>query len=204
MATEFDDILGDDFQSRRDYVRSIYEDDLGRDDAENDPDGVSYWTGRTDLVGNDLLKAIRLRAGLDNTLLEDPTYAAFDRARRTQALQVQNDLDKSQADLATQRRIAGVKFDSAQREGLQTANDLAESRGMFRSGGRLQARGEVTRDVQQARSENELNYVTGRRDLQDNANRQIQDLSRERDEQELAARTRLTNQSIQDTQRAAI
>lgn len=195
MAIEFDDLTADSFQSRGDTIRSIYNDDL---DRGTDQEGLDYWMGRTDLTGDALLKEIRSTAGLTNELYEDTVYSAYDRRRRQQALTTQSNLDKLIDDRNNQRLIANQGFDDQLTSSLDNADDSAESRGMFSSGGRYDARADASKSIERNRQSSNLATTTQIRDARESAANDLSAMSRERDEQEIAARKRLTTRSIQD------
>lgn len=188
-----------DFEDRRDYVRELYREILGR---EPDPGGLRYWAERrTDLTGDDLRKEMRNAAIVDNQLFADPAYAAFMRASNQQAGTIEADRLQAQRNLENQRRIDAARLDRQQEIGLQKVDDAAEARGMFRSGGRIEDRAELAKDIAFQRGEQEVDFTTRGQKIQRDAAQELAKLSRQRDEQEIATRNTLTQQSIQEAAR---
>lgn len=190
-----------DFQNREDYVRTLYQNELGRTDI--DEGGLDYWTRRRlDLSGDDLIKAMRGAAGYDNTLYEDPAYSAFMRSYNQRSATVNADKVAREREIANTRDIAAAGFQRKLTEGNRQVDDDAESRGMFRSGGRLNKRARLAEGIAFERSTAENQYANQASELNRAASGDLSELSRKRDEEEIAARRRLSTRTIQDNARA--
>ena len=191
-----------DYEVREDQIREMYREELGR---EPDAGGMRYWLNkRTDLTGDDLRREIRGAGIVDNDLYKDPAYAAFMRGNNQQAGTVEADRIQATRNLQNQQRIATAKFDLNEKRGLEKVNDEAESRGMYRSGGRIKNRGDLVTDIGMQRGEQAVNNSERQNTVQRDAANELARLSRERDKQEVVSRNNLTNKSIQDHQRAQL
>jgi hypothetical protein len=73
---------------------------------------------------------------------------------------------------------------------------------MFRSGGRLKKRTRLADSIAFERSSAENQFGQQANDLNRAASGELSDLSRKRDEEEIAARRRLTARTIEDNARA--
>lgn len=177
-----------------DYIRSIYRTDLGQ---TADDEGLNYWKD-SGLGGIDLVKAMREAAGMSNELFADSAYTAFDRQRRHRELEIESDRLARTAALQRQRQVAGAEFDRQRDLGLSAIDREAESRGAYRTGGRLRKRGELVQRIAGERSRSELSSIDQEAELNRQAAAQVADLSRQRDEQEVAARRRLTQKSAME------
>lgn len=182
------------FESRRDYVKAIYEQQLGR---EADYEGLNYWIEQRNLQGNDLIRQMRESAGLDNTLFQDPAYAAFERQRMQQDGTIEADRLARLREIDAQRQLAGATYDRNLQIGLENVDDKAEARGMYRSGGRTKSRQELATAIANERGAAELQSSSQAADVNRAAAADRAELSRQRDEQEVATRNRLTQKSIQ-------
>ena len=182
------------WQERKDYIETIYREELGRN---ADPDGLEYWAN-TDLQGDELVKKIREIAGLDNTLYEDPAYAVYMRNMRQREATIEADRKARAREIENQRVIANAGIDEQQRQGMRNINDSAEARGMYRSGGRISDRADLAKNLAVTRAQTELASTTQQNELNRTAASELASLSRGRDEQEVETRQRLTNQSIQE------
>jgi len=194
-AEEFDQPADPDFQDRSDYIANLYRTVLGR---QGDAAGQAYWEGRTDLSGQDLLTEFRKGAGLDNELYADPAYNAFMRTYRQREGTINADRADQARHLANQNKITQHVFDRQQEQGLQNTNNSYESRGMYQSGGRIRDRGQLITDIATNRANSTLANTRQQNELNRGAAQEMASLSRQRDEQEVAARNRLTNKSIQE------
>lgn len=180
----------------RRYIREVYESDLGRTGVSDGE--VDYWVG-TGLSGNDLIMTMRDAAGLDNELYEDPAYSAFMRSLRARESEVREDLDFTRSRIERQRLLASDLRDRQIEQGTDRINQSAESRGMFRSGGRLRDLAENRADIDRNFSRQELGFADQEAEATRRATRQLAQGSRSRDEAEIAARNRLTQRSIQES-----
>lgn len=189
-----------DFQQRRDYVETLYREELGRNP---DAAGLDFWTTGegAQYEGMDLIRRFRDAAGLDNTLYQDPAYAAFMRTMRQREGTIEADRAARARELANQRTIAQAAFDRQEQRGLRQVDNAAEARGMYRSGGRIRNRAQLAGDIAVGRAEQELNYSNQQNELNRRAAAELADLSRQRDEQEIATRNTLTRNSIDEVAR---
>ncbi len=186
------------FQDRRDYIRAIYEEELGRDADEA---GLAYWD-RSGLEGFDLVREMRNAAGLDpNTLHRDPAYSAFIRGVRAREGQIENDRMARVAQLRRQNEINMARLNRQEQQGLRRVDQSAEARGMFRSGGRISERQRLVEETGAQRAQTATGYAGSVADVNRAADAARGDLSRRRDEEEIAARQRLNRQSMMEAAR---
>ena len=190
-------------EARRDEINRIYYQSLGRTDP--DQAGLDYWMGRTDLTG-DALRQQMIGAspmagvnsnGLTASIMQDQSYASFLRGHTFNESQIQSRL--AAANDAAARQISGQRpvWEQSRKVGLQGVDQNYESRGMFRSGGRLNSRNEVNAnvDLQKGQFEGRINDANAQ-NQRDSADA-IAAGRRENVEQQMAARTRLTQGSVQ-------
>lgn len=187
---------------RSSLINQIYYQELGRIGA--DQGGLDYWRGRTDLTDEALRQQIR-GAGLGPNvgesvvapLLADNNYSQFLRGMQFNESQIQSNLQAAQE--AARRRITGQagQYDLQRQQGLQNVDESFESRGMYRSGGRLAKAGEVQRAVDLNQRQFEEGIYEGTAQMERDAAQKIADMRRQRAEEELGARVRLTEGSAQ-------
>lgn len=179
-----------------DYVRQIYETEIGQ---PADQAGIDYWRG-TGLDGDALVKAMRYSAGMDNTAYDDPAYSAFARTLRAKHATISADRDARLQTIRNQRALSTAGLDLRQEQGLQQVDNDAAARGMYSSGGRVEARQRLLQQIAQDRATQENDYTQQEADTVRQASNDIGSLSQQRDEEEVAARGRLTAQSIANEQ----
>ena len=185
---------------RNSLINQIYYQELGR--LSPDEEGLAYWSGRTDLDDAGLRRAIRgsaLGASAAESptaaLMADQSYSAFLRKMQFNESQIQSSLQAAQE--AAARRIQGQAgmYDKQREQSQRNVDQNFESRGMFRSGGRLKtaAEGRTAIDYQQTQFETGVQEEKAR--MEREAASSIADLRRQRAEEELGARDRLTQRS---------
>lgn len=143
-------------------------------------------------------QVLRLGAGIGvpewrSEILEDPSYAAFDRQFDYNRSKIQSDFialkDRLKRDL---QRQEGVYQDQT-RQGLEGIDQSMENRGLFRSGQRGIKRGELQNRIADQRQR----FIDSQGETREEARRTkregIADLKRRRAEERLGARTRLTD-----------
>lgn len=178
---------------RRRYIEEVYRTHLGR---PADEEGLRYWYG-TDLSGVDLINQMRHSAGLDSELYQDAAFAAFERMRAHREGQIESEREYRGTQIDSQRRLAGSLLDRQQDIGLRQVDRDFESRGLYHSSGRTDARGDVLTDIGLNRQTQELQFAQQRADVNRQAAIDLANLSRQRDEEEVAARQRLSNRSLE-------
>lgn len=185
-------------ESREDLIRRLYYQELGR--LNVDQQGMDFWTGEGFVEDESVLRN-RLRGGAGLTgpsvtmpLLADQSYAAFMRKMQFDESQIQSSLQAAQE--AAQRRITGQAgvYDQQRKQSEDGVNSSFEAR-QNRSGGRLVKinEGRTAIDRQQTEFKNNIGEASAQ--MERDAASSIADLRRERAEQELGARDRLTQRS---------
>lgn len=159
--------------------------ETGRDPGKQGTDSMGDW--------EEITAALRQRqAQGPNPAMEDPAYQAFLRMSGVQTANIKNEIQAriEQTQRENNRAAAGY----AQQKDEQTRNiglDY-EDRGFYSSGIRANKQGEAGAKLDYARQQEE----TARNDALANANRtaegQIGQLGQQRAEEEIAARTRVT------------
>ena len=181
---------------RNELIRRLYYQELGRNDATDEE--INYWAG-TGLDENALRSNMRNSAGLSGEsvtapLLADQSYAAYLRGMQFNESQIQSSLQAAQE--AAARKIQGQRptWDQQRTDGAQNIDSGYERR-QNRSGKRLvdlnKQRSAV--DNSQLQFETGINEAKGQMERDAAAN--IASLRRERAEQEIGARDRLTMRS---------
>lgn len=130
-------------------------------------------------------------------LLEDPTYAAFDRQFDYNRSKLQSDFialkDRLKRDLERQEGV----FQEQERQGLEGIDRSMENRGLYRSGQRGIERGELSNRIADSRQR----FIDTQGETREEARRAkregIADLKRRRAEERLQARTRLTQRDAE-------
>jgi len=182
-------------------INEIYYQELGQTKA--DQGGLDYWLGRNDLDEAQLRASIREAAGESavgaadtGDLLADQGFAAFMRKMQFDESTIQSSLQAAQE--AAQRRITGQagQYDYQRRASEEGVNQGFESRGMYRSGGRLGKVHEGRTNIDRAQTEFESGIHEATAKMETDAASSIANLRRERAEQELGARDRLTQRSV--------
>lgn len=176
-----------------DYIRQIYEADIGQ---PADEAGISYWQG-TGLRGMDLIKAMRHSAGMDTQAYDDPAYNAFARTYRSRMLETMADRDNQLNDIRRNRTLALANLASQRKQSLTNVDNDFAARGMYRSGGTIRKRAQVGQEYDVQEATTDLGYANQENEAVRGAASTLADLSAQRDEQEVAARGRLTSNSIQ-------
>lgn len=182
-------------------IQQIFRTELGRG---ADEEAVRHYVG-TGLTGLDLVKSILHTAGKGSQLelFNDPAYAAFARTQRIRQAQLEAERAQRLSDIARQRQIMNLGFDRQRKQAVEDVNQGFANRGMYRSGARVAKLAEETQDLDLRRQTSELQFSGQEADINRTIADSIGELSRQRDEQEIAARNRITDRSIRDAQLAA-
>ena len=193
-------------EARRDEINRIYYEKLGRTDP--DQEGLDYWMGRDDLSLDQLQRAIVANSpmadklgvedggNVNSDLLADSQYSTFLRNMNFNESQIQSSL--SAATEAAARRIQGGKagYDRQRQQGQEQIDGSYEAR-QNRSGKRLVDLSRRRADVDR----NQLTFETGinesKAKMQRESAQQIAGLRRNNVEQQMGARDRLTQRSVQ-------
>jgi len=125
-------------------------------------------------------------------VLQDPTYAAFDRNFEYNRSKVHDEFlalkDKLARDLVRQ----DARYDQQRVEGTRGVNRSMDNRGLYRSGQRHMGLGRMNNKIDFEREQ----YVSGQGEVREEGRRKKQeaigDLKRQRAEERLGARSRLT------------
>lgn len=186
---------------RSTLINRLYYQELG--EINPDQAGLDYWNGRTDLDEAGLRAQIRgARLGpaagpsVVAPLMADQDYGAFLRKMQFDESSIQSSLQAAQE--AARRRIAGQagQYDTQRIQAERGVNNSFESRGMSRSGGRLKQQSETRTAIDLGQRQFEDQVYEGSAAAEREAATRIADMRRERAEQELNARTRLTQGSV--------
>lgn len=182
---------------RNELVRRLYYQELGR--IKPDIEGWQYWAN-SGLDENTMRTRMREAAGLSGKnpaedLLADQQYNTFLRKMQFDESEIQSGLVAAKE--AARRRIDAQSglYDQQRMQGARGVDDSFEARGMYRSGGRLKSLNEnrMGIDRQQAQFESGIHSQSAEAERQ--AAGKIAEMRRNRAEQELAARDRLTLRS---------
>jgi len=186
---------------RKALIEQIYYQELGRSDV--DAEGMKYWMDQAHTLNNDskLRDYIRSAAGVTGPavnpdLTKDQTYAAYLRQMQFDEAGIQTSLDRARTNAQAAIAAQSPLFDQQRAQAQDNVNDSFESRGMFRSGGRLAAGAESRNAI----DTNQRQFETGQNqsiaDAEFSASQDIASLRRQKAEQEVAARNRLTQGSV--------
>jgi len=174
-------------------VQKAYQELLGRDPDEQ---GLAYWTEQ---LRNGALTYEGLRSQLKRTsegtqraTLSDPTFSAFLRNQGVRESEIQSEQAALVDRIARQRNLGSLGYDLQQEQAEKGTDTSWENRGLYASGGRLAELADRRRaiDVERAKFNTSLSDEQTGSDRE--AAQRIAELRRQRDEQELAARQRLT------------
>lgn len=175
------------------YIREIFSSELGFEPN----DAAIQWYMTRGLEGDQLARAILADAGRDySDIYNDPTYSAYARAQRNARTQIMRNREAETAQIQRQRGLANRGFDRLQERRLEDVDTDFSQRGMLRAGRRLLDRADVTRDVQLQRQQSELSFADRTADTNRDAADRLSRISRDQDEQRIAARNRLTDRSL--------
>ena len=188
---------------RRAIIEGIYRDELAGQSV--DEEGMKYWLDQSQILQNDdkLRDAIRFAGGVSapatgaaDPTTTDPTLAAFLRQMEFDEAGISTSLDRARAQARQSIASQAPLFDQQRTQAQQNVNNNAEARGMFRSGGRItagaQARDNIDINQRQFETNQNQNVVTAEQRAADS----IASLRRQKAEQELASRNRMTQGSI--------
>jgi hypothetical protein len=185
---------------RQALINSIYYQELDR--VVPDQAGSEYWMSREDLDDDALRLAIRNAGGkrgesVTAPLLADNQFSAWMRGQQMNESTIQSNLQAAQE--AANRRIHGQAgiYDRQRKQSERSTNQGYESRGMYRSGGRLNKvhDNRLGIDLQQRQFEDGINESKAQ--MERDAGSKVGDIRRQRAEQELGARDRLTQRSVE-------
>jgi len=101
------------------------------------------------------------------------------------------------AALRASHAIQMSEFSNAQERGLDDVNDEFGSRGMFRSGGRLEERADLIQQINEQRARSEFNLAEGSSEANRQAQNVLAELAQSRAEQEISARARIADREFQ-------
>ena len=174
-------------------IREIFLSQLGQMPGD---DAIQHYM-ETGLNGNELLRSIRWRAGLDNTLYDDAAYSAFDRGNSAARSRLMMNQEQRLGEIGQQRQMAARIFQRSQKDALANVDKGFESRGMLRAGERISRRADVAANMALQNQQQELGFTNQESSITRDTSDKLADLSQRRDEQEIAARDRLTDASIQ-------
>lgn len=198
---------------RKALIEQIYYQELGR--RAVDKSGMNYWLSVAQQLNNDdkLREAIRFagsqatknRTGSDlpggpsrtaADLNKDAQYRAFLRQMAFDETQIQSGLDRARTSALNKIATQAPLYDQQRAQSGRAVNDSFESRGMFRSGARLDERAQRRDAIDLSQRQFEQSQRTSIQDAEYSAANDLARLRRQRMEQELAARDRLTRGSV--------
>lgn len=180
---------------RKRLVSDIYHQELGI--AAPDEAGLNYWAGQGQLDEGGLREWISKAgkgsgpSGIGKQVSEDPRLAAFLRGQRLDENEINSSLQAARS-LAKQRIEAQrPAYDLQRKQATSNVNREAESRGMFRSGGRLKSLNDRRSSIDLGQRQFESNVQTGLADTERSAASDIARLRRNRADEEAASRSRI-------------
>ncbi len=159
-------------ERRRQLIESIFYQELGRLGVPESE--MKTWLQQAQNLNNDgkLRSSIREAAGLEagdaNELMQDHEYSSYLRKAQFDESSIQSQLQSAQENIAARIAANRGQYDTQREQQAQNVNRGFESRGMFRSGGRL-------KKLNEGRSAIDLNQ----RRAEDEATRQKADLERD-------------------------
>jgi len=192
-------------EARRDEINRIYYEKLGRTDP--DQEGLDYWMGRDDLSLDQLQRAIVANSpmadklgvedggNLNSALLADQGYSAFLRNMNFDESQIQSSL--MAAKRAAEARITGAKagYNRQREQGTRGIQNSYEQR-QNRAGKRLVDIGRNTADITRQQDTFETGINAAKAEMVRNSAQAIAKGRRNNVEEQMAARDRLTQRSV--------
>jgi len=192
-------------EARRDEINRIYYEKLGRTDP--DQEGLDYWMGRDDLSLDQLQRAIVANSpmadklgvedggNLNAALLADQGYSAFLRNMNFDESQIQSSL--MAAKRAAEARITGAKagYNRQREQGTRGIQNSYEQR-QNRAGKRLVDIGRNTADITRQQNTFETGINDAKAEMVRNSAQAIAKGRRNNVEEQMAARDRLTQRSV--------
>jgi len=192
-------------EARRDEINRIYYEKLGRTDP--DQEGLDYWMGRDDLSLDQLQRAIVANSpmadklgvedggNLNSALLADQGYSAFLRNMNFDESQIQSSL--MAAKRAAEARITGAKagYNRQREQGTRGIQNSYEQR-QNRAGKRLVDIGRNTADITRQQNTFETGINAAKAEMVRNSAQAIAKGRRNNVEEQMAARDRLTQRSV--------
>ena len=133
------------------------------------------------------------KGGWRAEVLQDPTYAAFERQFEYNRSKIGSDFIALKERLKRDAERYDVKHRMDRRDGLQGINKSMENRGLYRSGQRHTERGDLKNRFSMNRQNFRDEQGERREEARRNKREGIADLKRDRAEERLDARSRLTD-----------
>ena len=183
-------------EGRKRMISDVYRGVLNRD---ADQAGMEYWlnSGKSraeieqGIMSGDEYAPMRQALGINATLYQDPAYAAYARNSAYKAAELENQRLRKTDQLRAEEGIQYGKYDLGQSRALEGIDNNYGGRGMYNSGGRLRDTGRTISDYGMQRNEYALSQANKLSDMQAQNAQDMSDLSRTRDDEEVAARNRL-------------
>ena len=183
-------------EGRQRMIEDVYKSTLNRG---ADQPGLQHWLNsgldrqgiEAGLRASDEYAPTRRASEVNATLAQDPAYNAYRRNSDMQLAEIENRRLGDQERMRAMEGIQYGKFDLGEGRSYERLNNNYGSRGLYRSGARLRDQGRVTADYGQQRNSYALSQAQQMSDMQAKSASEQSRISRERDDQEVAARNRL-------------
>ncbi len=170
------------------------------------PDELAYWRGVQKSQSMDpsrLVDTIRFSAAqsepgraAQQDIMKDDQYSAFLRRMQFDESQIESNLAAQREAIQRQQGIRAGEFDWQRFQSNQAIDRDFQNRGLHLAGRRVQDREQASATITQNQLQYENEQSERQAALARDAATRIADGRRERQEQELAARRRLTQQSV--------
>ncbi len=177
------------------------------------PDELAYWRGIQSTRGmepSQLVDTIRYSASqaaaaqggtsetatADVDVMKDDQYTAFLRRMQFDESQIESNLAAQRESIQRQQKIRAGEFDWQRHQSNQAIDRDFANRGLYGAGRRVQDREQAEATINQTQLQYETEQSERQAALQRDAANRIASGRREKQEQELAARRRLTQQSV--------
>lgn len=130
------------------------------------------------------------------SLASDSGYQSFLRILDSRRTMVEADRQRKIAALVAARDLKFSELLNRETRDLENVDDTFEGRGLYRSGGRLEDRADVTQMVNEDRARTEFELATQTSDTTALATNQLAGLSQQRVSEENAARGRISQREL--------
>lgn len=127
----------------------------------------------------------------------DPALQSFLRVLESRKVMIEADRARKVSALSALRTIQLGELANQEERNLRGVNDEFESRGLFRSGGRLEDRADVVQQINEGRARSEFDLAEGSSEANRFATSQLASLSQQRASEEISARARLADREFQ-------
>lgn len=185
------------YPDRNSLINAIYYQELGQ--LRPDKAGLDYWN-KSGLDEAGLRANIRAAGGLKGKsavqdLLADQSYGAFLRKMQFDESAIESSREAAKTAAKNRIKLQAGQFNQQLEQGVRSANQNYEARGMYRSGGRLDAVNKQHTNVDSQRNQFNFGVNEAAANYDRDAATRIGDMRRENAEQQSQAADRLTRRS---------